>query len=190
MLAEKKFWQSPDLVFHLLAFLDLPSILALANLLPLLRRLLQRKTIWRGLVLNNIEGPMGYEIEAREHEENCRNVKQLVGILKMLQSPESLLQDLLDAIVDIFDDADEEAVELLELEEAYLLSLTCRHHLVHDIWHEEAFGLLELAEGMMGTCLQPKRTFSADTTTDLDHWPRDIFKQAVASRLARQTELI
>ena len=54
---------------------------------------------------------MGYEIEAREHEENCRNVKHLVGILKMMQSPESLLQDLLDAIVEIFDDADEEEVE-------------------------------------------------------------------------------
>ena len=53
---------------------------------------------------------MGYEIEARVHEENCRNVKQLVGILKMMQSPESLLQDLLDAIVEIFDDADEEEV--------------------------------------------------------------------------------
>ena len=138
----------------------MPSILALANLLPIFRRLLQRKTIWRGLVLNNIEGPMGYEIEARVHEENCRNVKHLVGILKMMQSPESLLQDLLDAIVDIFDDADEEEVELLELEEAYLLSLTCRHHLEHDIYHQEAFGLLELAEGMMGTCLQQIRTFS------------------------------
>ena len=53
---------------------------------------------------------MGYEIEARVHEENCRNVKHLVGILKMMQSPESLLQDLLDAIVEIFDDADEEEV--------------------------------------------------------------------------------
>lgn len=133
---------------------------------------------------------MGYEIEARVHEENCRNVKHLVGILKMMQSPESLLQDLLEVIDEIFDDADEEEVELLELEEAYLLSLTCRHHLVHNIYHEEAFGLLELAEGMMGTCLQQIRTFSADTTTDLDDWPRDIFKQAVASRLARQTELI
>ena len=92
MDAEKRFWKSPDLLSQLLPFLDLSSILNLANQLPLIPQLLQRRAIWRDLVgrtidLINIDVKIDQVEEYdEEYEEDYQKVEQLVGILKMMEN--------------------------------------------------------------------------------------------------------
>ena len=103
MDAEKRFWKSPDLLSQLLPFLDLSSILNLANQLPLIPQLLQRRAIWRDLVGRTID-LINFDEEYDEgYEEDYQKVEQLVGILKMMERPEARLQDLLDAICEEFE---------------------------------------------------------------------------------------
>ena len=80
MDAQKSFWKSPDLLSQLLPFLDLSSILNLANLFPLIPQLLQRRAFWRDLISRNIDDGEGFW-------EDYQKVVQLVGILKMMERP-------------------------------------------------------------------------------------------------------
>ena len=96
MVGETKFWRSPDLVSQLLPFLDLASTLHLASILPLVLQLLQRKSIWRDLIRRSIEN---FDLIMRDdYVEIMWIVDQLVDILKMLESPELLLLDVLHII--------------------------------------------------------------------------------------------
>ena len=48
--SEGKFWGNPDLVLHLLPFMEVDTVLALASMHPLTRDLLRRRFIWRQLL--------------------------------------------------------------------------------------------------------------------------------------------
>ena len=48
--SEMKFWGNPDLVLHLLPFMEVDTILALASMHSLTRELLRRRFIWRQLL--------------------------------------------------------------------------------------------------------------------------------------------
>ena len=157
--AQKKFFQSPDLVSQLLPFLDLSSTLVLASILPLARQLLQRKFIWRGLVRRSLQNlDDSYEEWEKVNstgfywnEEDLTKVEQLVKILQKLESPEPLLQDLLDFICETFETDDDD--------ESGAVKLSCSRHILHKV-NKQGFQLLELAEGKMGTCLQSVTEFS------------------------------
>ena len=51
---EDKFWRSPDLLAHLLTFLDASSTIAITKEVPLALDLLQRKFIWAEFILPRI----------------------------------------------------------------------------------------------------------------------------------------
>ena len=200
--AQKKFFLSPDLVSQLLPFLDLSSTLVLASILPLARQLLQRKFIWRGLIrrsLQNLDdsGKLEKKMEDEEDEEDKENeedaeeeiftkVEQLVKILQKLESPEPLLQDLLDFICEKFETVADDG--------SGAIKLSCSHHheTSEQTWHviilqhvhivnKQGFQLLELVEGMMGTCLQSVTEFSLP-----DHLGEGGSVEAVIARLQRQ----
>ena len=186
MVGETKFWRSPDLVSQLLPFLDLASTLHLASILPLVLQLLQRKSIWRDLIRRSIEN---FDLIMRDdYEEIMWIVDQLVDILKMLESPELLLQDVLHVICEIYKDSKEEA--------EVILSCTCLcEHKIEFV----GFQILEVAEEKMGTSLQNVIECSLDKTlmraifgsfetfTDV---PDNELHHALVARLSRQTQQI
>ena len=183
MVGETKFWRSPDLVSQLLPFLDLASILHLANILPLVLQLLQRKSIWRDLIRRSIEN-----LDQYDHRwEIMWGVEELVDILKMLENPELLLQDVLHVICEIYKDSKEEAEVILSC------TCNCEHRIEY-----VGFQILEAAEAKMGTSLQNVIECSFDDytrtifgsfetfTDDPDNEPH----HALVARLSRQTQQI
>ena len=185
MVGETKFWRSPDLVSQLLPFLDLASTLHLASILPLVLQLLQRKSIWRDLIRRSIEN---FDLIMRDdYEEIMWIVDQLVDILKMLESPELLLLDVLHVICEIYEDSKEEA--------EVILSCTCLcEHRIEFV----GFQILEVAEAKMGTSLQNviecsfddyTRTIFGSFETFTDD-PDNELHHALVARLSRQTQQI
>ena len=174
-----KFWRSPDLVAQLLVFLDVSSTLALAKVLPLALDLLQLKFIWADLLKrSNIIQDKQLEVQEawdRQLAKNKREVAQLVAILKMVEDPEPLLQELLDTICEIFPN-----------EPGVVISITvsCSRH-PHHVVCSDGIQLLELAEGMMGTTMQHIKELTVD---GIDDESDGNFEQALAARLSRQTE--
>ena len=97
MIVEHRFWKSPDLVSQLLPFLDSSSTLVLATVQPLVVQLLQRSSIWKGLLRRStIEDVYFYTEETRF------TVEDLVNILKMMEDPLPLLSELLHIICEKF----------------------------------------------------------------------------------------
>ena len=187
LAAKMQFWGSPNLVAQLLTFLDISSTLALVNVLPLARDLLQRKSIWGNMISRSIffssQEQEGEEEEEREkrwertEEMNKFEVAQLVEILKMVNDPESLLlQELLDTICERFQNPSNDY---------FNMEMSCSRHPDHHDVDQEGFLLLELAEGMMGTSLQEIRTMHFD---NLEENSDEAFELALSARLARQTE--
>ena len=128
---EVKFWLSPELVSHLLLYLDISSTMALAIIHPLTVSLLQNMFIWRsfmqrmkmrgGSKFREVEGKKSFEFEMMEVE-----VKQVVTIINLVEEPKPLLLDLVHTIckrfsssrtkdrdVDLFNDEDDITIQLI-----------------------------------------------------------------------------
>ena len=173
--AQKKFFQSPDLVSQLLPFLDLSSMLVLASILPLARQLLQRKFIWRGFIRRSLQDLDNNGTKVNEGD--LTKVEQLVKILQKLESPEPLLEDLLDFICETFEtDADDESGAV---------KLSCSRHILHKV-NKQGFQLLELVEGKMGTCLQCVIRFSDNEVVTYHSNEQSVFVEALLARVQRQ----
>ena len=131
-----------------------------------------------------------------EYEEDYQKVEQLVGILKMMERPEALLQDLLDAICEefeLFNDGEIwETYEIFEVAEQEMwpsiVFLSCPRHQRH-VMRPKGFQLLELAEGMMGTCLQEITGFGSQGE-HFDDQSTQRLDQVLLARLSRQTQEI
>ena len=101
--AEEKFWGTPELVDMLFPFLDVASVLHLAQSNfssekdSLVLGVLQQALVWNKLIERSLtENPN----DTREHQEDNLEIKQstiecLTEILKMLKDPVSLEMDLL-----------------------------------------------------------------------------------------------
>ena len=183
MVPEQKFWRSPDLVAQLLSFIDVSSTLALAKVLPLSLHLLQRKFIWRDLICRSrINEDYIGDLTLKEEEEDFYEIKaeveQMVAILMMMESPEDLLQDLLDTICERTPFPFNEEVKI---------TISCNRHLVDHVVQAEGFELLEVAEGLMGTALQQIKEINYDIDYIDDDWFEG-YKLAVKARLQRQVD--
>ena len=173
--AQKKFFQSPDLVSQLLRFLDLSSMLVFASILPLARQLLQRKFIWRGFIRKSLQDLDNNGTKVNEGD--LTKVEQLVKILQKLESPEPLLQDLLDFICETFETDDDD--------ESGAVKLSCSRHILHKV-NKQGFQLLELVEGKMGTCLQCVIRFSDNEVLTYHSNEQSVFVEALLARVQRQ----
>ena len=94
------FWQSKDLMEHLLPLLDLPSTLALASTHNLALEVLQQKRIWKNLILTmKLVKPRfwhcGNSVEIKEME---KRVDTATTLLRLMEEPGPLLQMLLQTI--------------------------------------------------------------------------------------------
>ena len=111
--AERKFWGSPELVDTLLPFLDVKSILCLAECHQLTLKTLQGTYVWNKLVKRTCPEtvqmvrahPLDREdtlgVRQRLAPERLQLV-QLVGILKMVEEPKAHLKALLDLVCERF----------------------------------------------------------------------------------------
>ena len=87
--AEWKFWETPELLEHLLPFLDLQTTLNLAKTHDLTRNIFKSSVSWKKLIRRNL-------LDDREPRREV--VINLVELLKLVDGPGAHLLDLLDAI--------------------------------------------------------------------------------------------
>ena len=111
--AERKFWGSPELVDTLLPFLDVKSILCLAECHQLTLKTLQGTSVWKKLVKRTCPETVqivrahpldhDYSLGVRERLAPERlQLVHLVGILKMVEDPKAHLKALLDLVCERF----------------------------------------------------------------------------------------
>ena len=99
--AEVKFWWIPELVEHLLTFMDPASILNLAHSHSRVEQVLQSASVWTGL----IKRVCPYDREEQDFpptnliiQRKCEQVRALLGLLHLLQNSENQQLELLELI--------------------------------------------------------------------------------------------
>ena len=90
--AQKKFWETPELLEQLLHLLDPESTYRLAQAHDLTKTVLQGKFIWNKFIRRSCPRP-GFSDDV---------VNTLVALLKLMQNPSCQLLDLLDVVCDRF----------------------------------------------------------------------------------------
>ena len=140
--SERKFWQTTELIEHLLPFLDSKSTMVLAQNHQETVNILQGSVAWNKLIKRSC--PCKGRRGRPEGIENKINVmKNLVAILKLMENPQSnLMVDLLHLICKRFP------------EEGSSVTLDCTCHLGGHIVSMSGFRLLEEVEGAFGTAEQ------------------------------------
>ena len=172
--ASGKFWETPELIEKLLPHLDLKSTWHLAQVHVMTQDILQRRCIWNKLVkrsLNKWGNTSQLEMLQKIHV-----VKDLVRILKLMNEPNVLLLDLLDAICERITPED---VHLLRLNPH--VSIRCPRHPEDPHFIPLAsFLLLEEVEGAFDTTEQSLELVEGHLLTGLPSL------SAVSSRVSRQ----
>ena len=99
--AEVKFWWIPELVEHLLTFMDPASILNLAHSHSRVEQVLQSAYVWTEL----IDRVCPYDREEQDLpptnliiQRKCEQVRALVGLLHLLQNSENQQLEFLELI--------------------------------------------------------------------------------------------
>ena len=99
--AEVKFWWIPELVEHLLTFMDPASILNLAHSHSRVEQVLQSVYVWTEL----IDRVCPYDREEQDLpptnliiQRKCEQVRALVGLLHLLQNSENQQLEFLELI--------------------------------------------------------------------------------------------
>jgi len=143
--AEKKFWKSPELLEGLLPFLDPPSILELAKVHPLTTGVIQSTYNWSRLIRRSCPHPT----EIIGLEQKLAKMGPIIGILKMMGSPQFHLLALLDIICKRFTPCDDPSGDPYS-PKYDCFKVTCPNHEVHHV-STLGFMLLELVEGAVGS---------------------------------------
>ena len=156
---------TPELVSYLLPFLNLKSILSLAEAHDFTRAILQKSFNWDKLVRRYCPSHHQYDHfdmqSDPDAEEKIDRVKSLVAILKLMAKPKVLLPNLLDVICERFSPREDSSAVPPSLDgdpvyvpSNYPVSVTCPSH--PDGHNVSLLGLvlLEEAEGAFGTALQ------------------------------------
>ena len=158
--AEVMFWMTPELVEHLLSFLDPASILALAKTHPLTREVLQSGFNWTRFLkrscpkqsftlrprFRRLLPPDNRQLKVSLMQHYAKKaLEPIIEILLLIGKPESHLMQLLDLICENFPPC--------MIEFGNIVKVACPCQEVHDV---SRFGLelLEMVESSTDTCLQ------------------------------------
>ena len=146
--AEDLFWMTPELVEHLLSFLDPASILVLAKAHPIAQQVLQRGLNWTRLIKRScpqqsliLQKPFQLEMAAA-----ARALEPIIETLHLLGKSESRLLQLLEIICERFPSNNSAAGP-------DLVKVACPCLEVHEV-SSLGLVLLEMVERSTGTCLQ------------------------------------
>ena len=146
--AEELFWMTPELVEHLLSFLDPASILVLAKAHPFAKQVLQRGFNWTRMIKRScpqqsliLQKPFQQEIAAA-----ARALEPIIETLHLLGKSESRLLQLLEIICERFPSNNSAAGP-------DLVKVACPCLEVHEV-SSLGLVLLEMVERSTGTCLQ------------------------------------
>ena len=153
--SEKKFWRTPELVESLLHFLDPPSILELGQVHPLTIGVMQGTSTWSRFIRRscpfeppapNLQFQTSHVSFEEETEQRVIELRPILGVLQLIDSPQPHLLDLLEIICQRFPPRDWGEV-------ARDVKVTCPNHKFHNV-SALGFVLLELIEGALGTLEQ------------------------------------
>ena len=154
--AEKLFWRTPELVESLLHFLDPPSILELGQVHPLTIGVMQGTSTWSRFIRRSCpfepetEPPnlqtSHVSVSEEEIEQKVMELKPIIGVLQLIDSPQLHLLDLLEIICQRFPPRDWG-------EMARDVKVSCPSHKFHNV-SALGFVLLELIEGALGSLEQ------------------------------------
>ena len=105
--AEKKFWRTPELVESLLHFLDPPSILELGQVHPLTTGIMQGISTWNRFIRKSCPFPpadhqTSHTSFEERTEEKVAELRPILGVLQLIDSPLPHLLDLLEIICQRF----------------------------------------------------------------------------------------
>ena len=159
---EHRFWMIAEMIAKLLPFLNLKSILCLAQAHEETQNLLEGAAVFKKLLRRS--SPL-----AQLHK-----VENLVAILKLMKDPKPNLPQVLDAICE----------SNLPYPGSEGVRIGCRHHLHSHSISLRGFKLLEKVERAFGTTEQTVESVSLDTYQTLPN----IIMAALASRLTRQQQ--
>ena len=177
-MAEKKFWEIPELVKRLLPFLDVQSTLCLAQTHKLTKNILQGSHAWNKLIrrsclcdatdpINRCDGLL---------KENRVVVKHLAAILKLMKDPKANMLDLLDTICKMC------PPDVLSRFLGTVQIVSPTHPDSYEVFLSD-FLLLEEVEGAFGTTEQTLGAISS-----LDQTLEEPSLSALSSRLSRQQQ--
>ena len=191
--AEKKFWETPELVEKLLHFLDLASTKELAESHRLTRQILQGVFFWNKLIKNTF--PEGGNINV-DHEQLPREddlhlaserpkAKLLSQIMNMFEgSQQPLLEmDLLHTICERYKRNPDSSMRGRGLN---FVSVTCVCNQIHDV-SPRGFVLLEDVESTMCSRKQGVQEVFIDWSSGELAEP---FLTALSSRMINQLEMV
>ena len=201
MQAVAKFWETPELLGELFSFLDLKSALSLARVLDkdVLKRSLSSK-VWRRLVKQSFDGVgildwTGLDPETdlwdRTYRDETLNVVQkLATMLKIVNTPKTLLMDTLNLILQKHPPTRRRSsYNFSSFSSLDNLQLDSSHNSESFAVSKWGFIILEELEGALGTAELQIRSI------ELGFDPRDPYSfvsscllTAIGSRLARQNE--
>ena len=156
---EANFWRSPELVRHLITFLDVGSTMALATNHPLTMALLENIFFWRAFIQRTkMKGGSkfrdGVRYESVEMEVMEVELKQVVAIINLAEEPKPLLIELVHTICKRFSSiTGAKSYDFdLNIEEHTTIQLSCQDLPSHAVT-PSGFLLLRQAESLAGLLL-------------------------------------
>ena len=160
--AKQKFWQIPEMIGHLLTFLDLGSTLCLAQSHKKTRKVLQDIVVWNKLVKRS--SPLNQQ----------EKVEHLVAILKLMKDPKPKLPVVLHAICETNPPTRPGFFQM------GFVKLSCPLHLRPHSVSLAGFELLEKVEKAFETRVQSVESVSLGVSSS----------SVLASRLSRQQQRV
>ena len=173
--AQKKFWETPELLEKLLHFLDPESTYHLAQAHDLTKTVLQGQFIWNQFIRRSCPRPGSSGV-----------VNTLVALLKLMKNPSRQLLDLLDVICDRFSTEEEDDDDGPKPS----FHMSCQRHPDGHLVSFEGLHVLEVVESAFGSAKQSVEAISGAGSTWLGSILDHTILSALSARLVRQQKMM
>ena len=182
--AAEKFLTIPELVEKQISFLDINSIASLAEIQPMIIKLLQRAPIWNNLIRRSCQSWKIVNCAEQDFEETFEQKRmEIANLVKMLKKMEDPNRFLLGLLHDIVHEGTNQGITVVQLR-----CPQCPHSpepTSHKAW-EWHFLLLEEVEGAFGSVVQQIETIKMNPQQGNRFGMRQAWLLAISSRARRQ----
>ena len=183
--AAEKFLRIPELVEKQISFLDINSISSLAEVQPMVIKILQRDKIWNNLIRRSCQRWKIVNCTEEDFEEtfeqNRIEIANLVKMLKKMEDPNLILSDLLHGIIH---EETNQGITVVQLN-CPQCPQAAEQPSSHKAW-EWHFLLLEEVEAAFGSAVQEIETVKMNPQQGKRFGMRQAWLLAVSSRARRQ----
>ena len=180
----------PELVEKQISYLDINSIASLAEVQPMIIKILERGTIWNNLKRRSCQGWKVVNCQEedleRVFEEKRREIGNLGKMMKKMKDPHLFLRGLLH---DIIHEGTNQGITMVELNCRRCPNSPTTESTTHKAW-EWHFLLLEEVEGAFGSVSQEIETIKMNPLQGKRLGMRRSWLLAVSSRARLQQSMI